>query len=113
MRLLVAVNVAGGLFFITTPEGQAVLIAGFVSMLMQVAIFANLGYVKLLGLGHLPWVPLLIWLVWRLQDGWPDSFFEGWLWVLIALNGISLVIDTFDVARYLLGERAPVLERAP
>ncbi len=109
MMVLVAANFVVPLFFISTLEAQLVLVAAVFAMLIQVAIFTQAGFVRLLGLGHLPWLPLVIWLAGRLDGA--AGIFGLWLLILIVLNTISLLIDAVDVARYAMGERDPQLKR--
>lgn len=69
------------------------------------ALTALSGFTRLLGLGHLFWIPLL-WFLWISLDGMPsDTFFGLWLRVLITLNALSLLIDAADVIRYIAGKR--------
>ena len=42
----------------------------------------------------------------RLSNVLGPRLFETWLRVLMATNGLSLVIDYVDVLRYLMGDRA-------
>ncbi|MCH8882475.1 MAG: hypothetical protein IIA41_03135 [SAR324 cluster bacterium] len=111
--LLMAVNMVAPLFFLATPEAQLTLLAFALGALSQMAIYGKLGWVRLLGVGHLPWVPLVIWLLFRLSSGEAAGAFALWLWALIVLNGISLVIDTVEVVRFLRGDRAPTLGTLP
>jgi len=72
-------------------------------------LFNSYGYVKLLGLGHIPfWTPLAIYLLYQLRRPdmplWPRRI----IMVVLATIVISLAFDYVDVARYLLGERTPV-----
>ena len=65
------------------------------------------GFTRLLGLMHFFWIPLLIYF-WTLLPEIPANGFLGiWIRSVICLNGISLVIDTVDVIRYIAGDRAP------
>ena len=107
--LLLVANMVIPLFLISTIEGQLVLIAAMAGALSQMAIFASKGFVRLLGIGHIFWVPLVPWL-WSRLDGFPPNEpFAVWMTAVIVLNGVSLVIDVSDVWRYLAGERAPHL----
>ena len=81
------------------------LAAFLASIVFMTALTAISGFTRLLGLGHMFWIPLL-WFLWTRLDGAPsDTFFGLWLRVLITLNALSLVIDTADVIRYIAGER--------
>ncbi|KUJ78672.1 hypothetical protein [Ruegeria profundi] len=70
-------------------------------------IFNQLGYVRLMGLGHIiPWTPLAFYL-WYQQARADMPEPPRWIirFILLTIT-ISLVFDYADVARYLLGERA-------
>ena len=104
---LVAVN-AAGLFFIMHLEAQVALGAVGVAVLAQVLIYQRTRFIRLLGVTHMIWVPMLAWMALRLPtlpEG--DVAFQAWLVTLIATNAVSLVIDTWDATRFLLGERQP------
>ncbi len=109
ISLLLTVNMLIPLVVITTVEGQLVLAAMMLGAMTQMAIFASKGFVRLLGVGHVFWVPLLAWL-WTRNNGLAlDGPFRFWISSIIVLNGASLVIDARDVWRYLAGERTPHL----
>ena len=93
------------LFFLGRLEAQVVLATFLVSIALMTALTAISGFTRLLGLGHVFWVPLL-WFLWtRLDEMASDTFVGLWLRALITLNALSLVIDTADVIRYIAGER--------
>ena len=62
ISLLLAANMVVPLVFITTVEAQFVLAAAIARAVTQTAIFASKGFVRLMGIGHIYWVPLLPWL---------------------------------------------------
>ena len=107
LGLLTMMNMALPLIFITTPEGIATLAAALAGVITMTLLFQAKGFVRLMGLGHIYWVPLVIWFWMRLELAPPDSLFFYWMWSIILLNTISLVIDTSDIVRYIKGERAP------
>ncbi len=107
IALLLIMNMALPLVYIGTLEGQVVLAALMAGAVTQVSMFSRLGFVRLLGVGHVYWIPMLPWLWTRLSS--TSGLFEYWLMAVIVLDGVSLVIDVADVARYARGERAPHL----
>ncbi len=105
MMLLIAVNLVIPLFFLRHIEARYALGAVILSMVLFSLLTAQFGFTRILGLGHLPWVPLLLYL-WKRLDRIPSGDLFGiWIRTLMGLNAISLLIDAVDVTRYVLGER--------
>jgi hypothetical protein len=104
---LVAVN-AACLLFIQHVEAQVAMAAVGVAVLAQALIYQRKRFIRLLGVTHVPWVPMLIWMTLRL-DTLPrvGTAFHAWLVLLIATNAVSLAIDAWNTMRYILGERRP------
>ncbi len=107
IMLLVAVNFLVPLFYIQTLEAQLTLAAMLAGAIIQSYIHSKLGFVRLLGLGHIFWAPLVIWLGFRLSDIGLENPFGIWLASLLLINTVSLVIDVIDVIRFFSGERSP------
>jgi hypothetical protein len=104
---LVAVN-AAGLLFVTHAEAQVALAIVGAAVLMQALIYRRRRFVRILGVTHILWVPMIAWMATRLGSVPPqESAFRNWLMVLIATNLLSLVIDVWDAARFVRGERSP------
>lgn len=109
MVFLVTANMVLPFFFLGTPEAIVVLVAAGVGLVIMMNLFAKLGYVKLLGIGHIPWLFTVPWLWSRLGQTVEGSPFYYWLLAVIVLDSISLVIDTVDVIRYWKGDRQPTI----
>lgn len=109
ISLLLLANMLVPLFFITTIEAQLVLVGAMAGAFVQMAIFASKGFVRLLGIGHIFWVPLLPWLWPRLDGLQQTEPLAVWIVAVLVLNGVSLVIDARDVWRYITGDRMPHL----
>ena len=110
IALLMAANMAVPLLFIRTLEAQVVLVATIAGAMTQLAIFKKLGFVRLLGVGHIYWVPMIPWLWTRLPTATSYGNFQYWLTAVIVLDGVSLIIDAIDTYRYIRGERTPHLD---
>lgn len=97
------------ILFVRRVEARWILAAWLVAIVLMNALFAQFGYVRLLGLGHvIPWTPLIIYL-WIRRAHWDLGVRSGkWIAGVFTVNLISLVIDYVDVIRWLLGERAPM-----
>ena len=67
------------------------------------------GYVRVLGLPHLPvWTPLAVYLYWRRKHFSSPWQLRWAVSVLLATIVVSLAFDYADAGRFMLGERAPV-----
>ncbi len=106
LLLLITANMVVPLFFLHRLEAQVVLAALLASLVLFTVLTARVGFTRLLGLGHVLWVPL-IWFLWtRLGDIPADGSYGIWIRTVMALNAVSLVIDVVDVIRYVAGDRA-------
>ncbi len=104
--LLLTVNLIVPFFYIDRVEAQVVIAVLVASFVLSTILTARVGFTRLLGLGHILWVPLL-WFLWtHLDQNPPDDFFGIWIRTLMTLNAASLVIDAIDVVRYIAGDRA-------
>jgi len=108
--LLMLVNIVGSLFFLETIEAKIILTALMAGAMIQTAIFRVKGFVRLLGIGHILWVPMVPWLWFQLGQSTPGTPFGYFLIAVMVVDTVSLIIDTTDVYRYLTGERAPTIK---
>jgi len=106
LGLLVGANGVAPLFFFGHVEARVVLVTLVASMVLMTYLTSRYGFTRILGLGHVLWIPLFGFLFTRLGDIPAVDTFGIWIRTLIVLNGISLVIDTIDVVRYFTGDRA-------
>ena len=108
--LLLTVNLIVPFFYIDRVEAQVVLAVLVASFVLSTILTARVGFTRLLGLGHILWVPLL-WFLWtRLDQNPPHDLFGIWIRTLMTLNAMSLVIDALDVIRYIAGDRAETVK---
>ena len=105
LLLLVAANAVAPLFFLQRVEAQAVFAAMMISATLMSLLTARFGFTRILGLGHILWIPLVGWLAFRLGQIPADDAFGMWIRGVMLLNTVSLVIDTADVVRFATGER--------
>ena len=106
---LMALNMMGLLFFIHTLEAKAVLVSTLAGGVLMMFLFGRYGFVRLLGLGHFFWIPLVIWLGTRIPETGLSTPFGFWLALVLVANIISLVIDVLDVSLYIRGDRKPMV----
>ena len=103
---LVGVN-AACLFFLQHPEARIVLATTTVALIVQALIYRRIGFVRLLGIAHLLWIPMFAWMATRLPAIAEHPDLQTWLIVLFVTNAVSFLIDTVDVTRFLRGETSP------
>ena len=72
-----ALNVAGPIYFFEALEAKVVLAAFLASVASMMAIFAAKGFVRLLGIGHIFWIPMVPWLWTRLDQVEPGNVYSG------------------------------------
>lgn len=105
--VLVPVN-AAPFFFLETMTGQAGALASIIIVVGNVPLMlAQRGMSRLLSVPHLlAWVPLVTLLAARLLFVDDMSNTETMLAIaLLAVNGVSLILDTIDAWRWLCGQR--------
>jgi len=104
--ILVPVNAAGFLL-LDTPAGQWTALAAVLVLLSNYPVMlACRGMGRLLSVPHLLiWGPLQLALLYRLGSGGPGPVEQGFVILVLVVNGISLVFDTLDTLRWLRGER--------
>jgi len=105
--VLVGVNTASAVF-LDTAEGKAVFVAALFSATTMSLLYQRLGFVRLLGVAHIYWIPMLIWLIPRLSG--LEGVLKIWALSLTGINSVSLVLDARDAVRYLRGEREPTMK---
>ena len=105
LLVLVAANAVAPLFFLQRLEAQAVFAAMMIGAMLMSLLTARFGFSRILGLGHILWIPLVGWLAFRLGQIPADDAFGMWIRGVMLLNTVSLVIDTADVVRFATGER--------
>lgn len=110
LMLLIFFNLLVPLFYIHRVEAQVVLGALLASATLMTVLTGLSGFTRLLGLGHIFWLPLLYFLWNRLGQIPTDDLFGVWIRIVIAVNAISLVIDGIDVFRYIAGDRAETVK---
>ena len=108
--LMVIFNMVIPLFYLDRLEAQVVLASFFASMVLMTIITGVTGYSRLVGLGHIVWVPL-IYFLWTHLDQIPtDDVFSIWVRSLMVINATSLILDGVDAFRYLAGEREEIVK---
>jgi hypothetical protein len=109
LGVLMMANAVVPMFFLGHREAQVVLAVFMVSAASMMMLAHVVGFNRLLGLGHVLWIPLLLYL-WSRMGGHPAAEpYGAWMRIVMLLNAASLVADAWDVIRYARGERAEIV----
>jgi len=95
--VLMAVNLAS-LAFWSEPLAQIVFIVFMVSSTLMMLLYSIFGFEKILGVGHVLWIPLLAYIL--IEISATTGAFNLYLIVLSVSLTISLVFDISDVWQY-------------
>ena len=110
LSLLIGANVFVPLFYFQQLEAQIVLVNMAANMALMTFLTSRFGFTRILGLGHIFWIPLLGFLLTRLGNIPAGDAYGAWLRALLVVNCGSLLIDMVDVIRYLAGDRAETVQ---
>lgn len=103
---LIGANLVAPFFFWEHIEARVTLAVGLFGMLLMTALTGRFGFSRIVGIGHVGWLPLLAFLAGGLAEAPVTTGFGLWLRVVIALDAISLSFDVVDAVRFLHGDRA-------
>lgn len=104
--VLIGANIVAPFFFLGHVEARFTLAAGLLGMVLMSALTARFGFSRIVGLGHVAWLPLIAFLVGSVSEVPATTSFGLWLRTVIVVDAISLVFDAVDAARFLRGDRA-------
>jgi len=80
------------------PLAKTIVIVFMISSMLMMGLYSKYGFTKILGMGHILWIPLAVYIAIFLP-GAGGSFFT-YLIVLLTTICISLLIDIYDVWGY-------------
>ena len=100
--ILIIANIASTGFW-NELLAQLIFVAFILSSMLVMALYTRFGYEKILGLGHILWLPLLIYVLVEIPAA--SGTFKSYLIVWSSLTLTSLVIDVVDVWKYFTGQR--------
>ncbi len=106
--ILVPVNLAAALFW-SQPGGALIAVLAIGGMVPNLLMMlAERGLSKGMALSHLVlWTPLVAIVTWRLLAGGDGApAFIAYLWLLLAVDAVSLAFDYPDAWKWWRGDRA-------
>lgn len=111
---LMVVNMASVAFW-SEPLAKVIFVTFMMSAMLMMGLYAQFGFERILGLGHVPWIPLLAYILAQLKTA--ENGFQTYLIVLSIFIGTSLIFDSIDVWKYFSLKRVRVdgarLDRNP
>ncbi len=105
MGVVIAANLIVPLFYLGRIEAQVVLAGLMAGAALMSMLTAWKGFTRIVGLGHILWVPMIVFLWTRLGAHPAADFYGAWLRAVIALDAAAFAIDLFAAGRYLAGAR--------
>lgn len=97
VSLLMLVNFAS-LAFWSEPTAKLILVTFMASSMLMMGLYSRFGFTKILGLGHVLWIPLLLHVLTRLPHA--SGAFKVYLIAWCVVTAVSLVFDVVDVWKY-------------
>lgn len=94
---LMIINVASILFW-NEPLAKVIFVTFMLSAIFMMGLYSRFGFEKILGMGHVLWIPLLVYVLMEVQAA--NDAFKIYLIILSVTFVVSLVFDIVDVWKY-------------
>ncbi len=105
--LLIVFNGILPVIFLPKFTAIIVLVSALIGLFMGLVLTHSLGFSKILGLMHFPWIPMVCFQLYYLnqQNYSLNNFHDYWLVSSLILSSLSLIIDFKDIYEFLLTPR--------
>lgn len=100
---LMVINVVSVGFW-DEPLAKLIFISFMISAMLMMGLYSKFGFEKILGLGHILWVPLLVYILTQISS--VEDGFKSYLVALSISIAISLAFDIFDVWNYFTNRKS-------
>lgn len=97
VSVLMLVNF-GSVAFWGEPTAKVILITFMLSSMLMMGLYSGFGFAKILGFGHVLWIPLLLHVLTQLPNA--SGAFRVYLATWCVVTAVSLVFDVVDVWKY-------------
>jgi hypothetical protein len=94
---LMIINMAS-LGFWHEPLAKLIFVTFMLSAMLMMGLYSRFGFTKILGMGHVLWVPLLVYIIVHIPVA--EGVFQTYLGILATSIAASLILDAFDVSKY-------------
>jgi hypothetical protein len=100
---LMIVNVASVEFW-NEPLAKVIFVTFMLSAMLMMGLYSRFGFEKILGMGHIPWIPLLVYVLMEIPTA--RDTFKSYLIILSISIVVSLVFDIVDVWKYFTSRKS-------
>ena len=101
--ILMIVNVASVGFW-DEPLAKVIFVTFMLSAMLMMGLYSRFGFEKILGMGHILWLPLLVYVLMRIPAA--SDTFKDYLIIWSIFTVISLVFDVVDVWKYFTSQKS-------
>jgi len=100
--MLIIVKVASVGFW-DEPLAKVIFVTFVLSVILMMGLYSWFGFKKILGMGHILWIPLLVYVLMEIPTA--RDTFKDYLIILSISLIISLLFDIVDVWKYFTNRR--------
>ena len=97
------VNIASVGFW-NEPLAKVIFVTFMFSAMLMMGLYSRFGFEKILGMGHILWIPLLVYVLMEISTA--RDTFKTYLIILAISIAISLVFDIVDVWKYFASRKS-------
>ncbi len=100
---LMIVHVASVAFW-DEPLAKVIFVTFMLSSMLMMGLYSRFGFEKILGMGHILWIPLLVYVLMEIPTA--RNTFKIYLIILSISIVVSLVFDTVDAWEYFTSRKS-------
>lgn len=108
--LLIVLNGVLPWFFLGQPLAGWVLVGFYLGTVLMVLLTELYGFVRLLGMAHVAWLPFLFLMWGRAGNISLNSVHGVWFWLTLLIDSVAIGLDVWDISRYFQGESEEMVE---
>ena len=101
--ILMSINVVSVAFW-NEPLAKVIFVTFMLSVMLMMGLYSRFGFEKILGMGHILWIPLLVYVLMEIPTA--RDIFKSYLIILSISIAISLVFDIVDVWKYFTDRKS-------
>jgi hypothetical protein len=101
--LILTIGNVASVGFWNEPLAKVIFVTFMLSAMLMMGLYSRFGFDKILGVGHILWIPLLVYMLMEIPTA--RKTFKGYLIVLSISIIISLVFDIVDVWKYFTSQK--------